>query len=153
MRERGYTLIEVLAVVAIIGLVSSIALPNLLNALNRSRQKRTMADLRGISEAVEMYQVDHSHFPVYSRVGANALRGDLEIYVRRFNGVDGWNNPFYYISDGRHYTLSSLGADGTQDSSMSFGATRKFTTDIVFSDGAFVQWPDGAQEMARPGGG
>ena len=152
MRHHGYTLIELLIVIAIIGLVSAVAIPNLMNAINRARQKRTMADMRGISEAIEMYHTDHSFFPEYNGVSADVLRGDLYIYVRQFNGSDGWNNPFFYISGGDHYTLRSFGSDGLDDGSTTLGGTHRFATDIVFSDGAVVQWPEGMQTQARPGG-
>src|SRR5438105_14359454 len=39
-------LIELLIVVAIIGILAAIAIPNLLTAMQRSKQKRTMADMR-----------------------------------------------------------------------------------------------------------
>jgi general secretion pathway protein G len=145
MRTAGFTLIELLIVVAIIGLVAAIAIPNLINAINRARQKRTMADMRGIAEAVEMYQTDVLLFPVHDGVDADLLKVDLRIYVEQFNGSDGWNKPFYYISDGEHYTLTSFGRDGLVDATSSFGPTSEFETDIVFSDGAFVQWPEGRQ--------
>jgi general secretion pathway protein G len=145
MRQRGYTLIELLIVVAIIGLLAAIAIPNLLNALQRSRQNRTMADMRAISEAVEMYHQDLSFFPIYPDVDADALRGDLRIYVKQFNGMDGWNHPFLYTSDGDNYTLVSRGSDRTIDGSWPLGESGYFECDIVFSGGAFMQWPAGRQ--------
>jgi general secretion pathway protein G len=145
MRQRGYTLIELLIVVAIIGLIAAIAIPNLINALQRSRQKRTMADMRAISEAVEMYHQDLSFFPIYADVDADALREDLRIYVKQFNGSDGWNHPFLYTSDGDNYTLVSSGGDRTLDGSWPLGGTGFYDCDIVFSGGAFMQWPDGGQ--------
>jgi general secretion pathway protein G len=145
MRQRGYTLIELLIVVAIIGLMAAIAIPNLINALQRSRQKRTMADMRAISEAVEMYHQDLSFFPIYADVDADALREDLRIYVKQFNGSDGWNHPFLYTSDGDNYTLVSSGGDRTLDGSWPLGGTGFYDCDIVFSGGAFMQWPDGGQ--------
>ena len=152
MREKGYTLIELLIVIAVIGMVSAIAIPNLLNAMQRARQKRTMADMRGIAEAIEMYHTDLMYFPIYDDVVADTLEDDLRIYVRQFNGVDGWNNPFYYVSDGEHYSLTSHGSDRMEDASAALGGTTRFATDIVFSDGVFVQYPEGVQQQERPGG-
>ena len=40
-------------VIAIIGIFSAIAIPNLLTAMQRSKQKRTMADMRSLATAVE----------------------------------------------------------------------------------------------------
>jgi general secretion pathway protein G len=145
MLQKGYTLIELLVVVTVIGILAAIAIPNLMNALNRSRQKRTMADMRAISEAIEMYHQDLSVFPEYSNVSAEQLREPLRIYVKQFNGYDGWNNAFMYDSDGDNYTLLSRGSDGLSDGSWGLGGTVFFRCDIVFSGGAFMQWPEGIQ--------
>jgi general secretion pathway protein G len=149
MRDnRGFTLIEVLVVVAIIGLVAGISIPNLLSALDRARQKRSMADIRAVSEAIEMYQTDHMFYPRYADVTAENLEHSLAIYVKRYNSFDGWNHAFLYSSDGERYTLRSLGSDGQNDSSPVLGPTTTFKADIIFSQGVFVQWPEGVQKQA-----
>src|SRR5207245_4089012 len=67
-KERGFTLIELLIVVAIIGIIAAIAIPNLLNAIDRSKQKRTMADMRSVGTACEEYSIDSNNFyPVQPR--------------------------------------------------------------------------------------
>src|SRR5437762_10551472 len=44
-----------LVVVAIIGILAAIAIPNLLTATQRSKQRRTMADIRSLAVAAEAY--------------------------------------------------------------------------------------------------
>src|SRR5881397_3146420 len=68
-KEKGFTLIELLIVVAIIGIIAAIAIPNLLNAIDRSKQKRTMADMRSIGTACEEYSIDNNFYPVATTQG------------------------------------------------------------------------------------
>ena len=143
--QRGFTLLELLIVVAIVGAVAAIAMPNLLNALHRSRQKRTMSALRGISEGVEMYEQDHGFYPNHSEVPVSALAADLDLDVRPFDPTDGWNRVMWYAASGDHYTIMSYGRDGVEDGSHPLGPTNLFSADILFSAGVFVQWPEGVQ--------
>ena len=49
--------------VPMIGICSAIAIPNLLSAIQRSKQKRTVSDMRSLSIALGAYQVDYDAYP------------------------------------------------------------------------------------------
>ena len=146
-RQKGFTLIELLIVVAIIGIIAAIAIPNLLNAINRGRQKRTMADMRSIGTALESYSVDFNFYPKVSGSNITALQTYLEpTYIKRLPINDGWNQAFVVLEDGAgtSYTIYSQ-AKGGAGTPGTAGATTSFEQAIVFTDGQFVQWPEGMQ--------
>ncbi len=157
-RQKGFTLIELLIVVAIIGIIAAIAIPNLLNAINRGRQRRTMADLRSIGTALEAYSVDFNAYPGVS--GAGNVKDKLAAYItptyiKKLPENDGWNRPncveIQLLNNrGISYTLWSGARDGTgncgtPDLVGTGGPTTNFDADIIFSNGQFVQWPEGQQ--------
>ena len=144
--SKGFTLIELLIVVAIIGVVSAIAVPNLLNALDRGKQKRSMSDLRALAVAIETYGIDHPGYPVASDVAT--LRSLVDpIFIKHIPMQDGWNHDFAVNSTGADYTVGSEGKDGAGGLASCAGSPRcSYVNDaIIFADGRFVQWPEGAQ--------
>src|SRR5947199_2798834 len=105
-KQKGFTLIELLIVVAIIGILAAIAIPNLLTAIQRSKQKRTMTDLRAIATAWEARATDQNN---YGAAGASALTWDgatkayptmagllTPTYIKTLPKNDAWSTPFEY---------------------------------------------------------
>lgn len=150
-------MIELLIVIAIISILAAIAIPNLLNAIQRGRQKRTMSDMRALATAIEAYNVDNSTYPPAACANANWATAGGTVADTGFTALtptyiaepprrDGWRRNFlYYVDNVRfEYNIRSLGRNGTADS-VSCGTTTNFDDDIVYASGAFVQWPDGAQ--------
>lgn len=129
-KEKGFTLIELLIVVAIIGIIAAIAVPNLLTAIQRSKQKRSMADIRAIGTALGSYQVDYNKFPTNAAMSF-ALNSVVPKLYYTGSTKDGWNKPYRYRAvSGDSYTLCSYGKDGVT------GATNEeFTEDILFVNG------------------
>ncbi len=146
--QKGFTLIELLIVVAVIGIIAAIAIPNLLNAIDRGKQKRTMADLRNMGTAIEEYSVDNNFFPIASSLAALSDQVTPS-YIGALPTADGWGNAFEVDSVAGLYTVASCGKGVTGGCTSacagSCGKAGNFSDDIIFSNGQFVQWPEGKQ--------
>jgi general secretion pathway protein G len=145
--SRGFSIVELLIVCAVIGLIAAIAIPNLVNAIQRGRQARTIGDMRGLANAVAMYQQDYARFPVTSGwADLSQIDAILVAYMGGYNQMDGWNRPFQYTSDGDDYTLASFGLNGVFDQPWTAGPINYFDDDLVVESGSFTQWPEGVQQ-------
>ncbi|MBD3266564.1 prepilin-type N-terminal cleavage/methylation domain-containing protein [bacterium] len=61
MKQRAFTLIELLIVVAIIGILAAIAVPNFMNAQTRAKISRELSDMKAISMGVQQIRLDTGH--------------------------------------------------------------------------------------------
>ncbi len=135
------------------GMIAAIAVPNLLNAIDRGKQKRTMADMRSIGTAIEMFSIDNNVYPGPTEgwVPVDRIESSVSpMYIRVLPPFDGWGHPLMVWSDGDNYMIVSPGKDGQLSREWTVhdegGSTAMFADDIVFGNGSFVQWPEGKQQ-------
>jgi type II secretory pathway pseudopilin PulG len=138
---------------AVLGIVAALIVPNFLDALQKAKQKRAVADLRTIGQAVEIYKADHEAAPPATDMAglATTLGGSGAALPR----LDPWQHPYRYAcwqesSTAKgcdHYRVASAGRDGRfeQLDLKAYEAADfpplEYDRDIVFGDGDFIVRP------------
>jgi general secretion pathway protein G len=162
----GFTLLELLIVLAIISIIAALLMPNLLEALNKSKQKRTMTDIRLTGTAWFSWVTDQVAAGAAGQ-SVNALDWDelftsqdfvelsdllVPSYAAFIPEQDAWGNQYEYGASERPQDVipvgvRSTGADGVFDSGDEYtpGAfiATDFVQDIVWAGGYFIRWPAG----------
>ena len=142
-KSAGFTLLELLVVVAVIGILAAIAIPALQTAVDKSKQRSTMADMRGIANAVQLYQIDQSIFPTDS-TPSTTLVALLQPHTKVILPYrDHWLHDYGYHSDSfTWYSLESFGRDGIDGVDITTATRLQFELDLVYATGRFSNAPE-----------
>ena len=160
MRKR-HAVVATLTLLITLWIVST-AYASFSEALQRSRQKRTMADMRSLATALEARAQDRKSFtmgtPRRMPAGmahvvphAQVERALVPVYATRVPRLDAWGTPLGvyvggYDAEGRaqHYVIRSFGSDRRADRSRyTHAVNTTFHEDLVFTDGNFFRYPEG----------
>jgi hypothetical protein len=70
-------------------------------------------------------------------------------YIKLFTENDAWGAPLVYTTNatGSSYMITSYGRDKKPDGSYAGYGTQRFDCDILYSNGSFIQYPEGAQDQ------
>jgi len=141
--QAGFSLIELLVVMAFIGVIAGMATSSGFYAFDVSRLGRTVANMRGVSDALMKYQTDNSMLPSGGLQPLSAIATAIRQSGGAVAQVDGWDNPLYYTpfttAQGvATFRVFSYGKDGAADGVVT-GTWVDFTSDIVVEGGSFIQ--------------
>lgn len=133
MKQRGFSLIEIMVVIVIMGLLLGIVGPRVLDQVGTAQVNTVRTQFGNFEAALKAYKLDNYRYPTTEQ-GLEALVSQPEIdpipkkwkqYLDKLPR-DPWEGEYKYESpsDGHPYDIYTLGADGVrggedQDADMS----------------------------------
>lgn len=172
-KKAGFTLIELLIVVAIIGIIATIIIPMFLDAIQKSKQKRSMVEIKIVGtcwmawltdeisagaagSGIRTYDLTDLDIIPQADLLSTLFRSQTFFYCSEVPIVDGWGNAYEYYFNfdnptaGKTFAIRSTGRDGAF-SGTTYPITPYVQTnygeDIVWADGLFVYYPQGLAVM------
>ena len=126
MRNKGFTLIEMLIVIVIITALIGIALPRLRSMQSEGDYAKARGELRTLQVAVESFYVHHNRaYPVQTTTVDTAWQGDASslttavpqiiagVLMDPFNTATEYRYATSAASNSNYYVIFSLGQDAT----------------------------------------
>jgi general secretion pathway protein G len=126
-RQRGFTLIEIMAVVLIIGLLTAIVGTAIFGQIDSARVTTAKTQIKQIEAALDFYRMDNGRYPTTEQ-GLEALvrQPSAEPVPRNYRPEgylqggrlpeDPWGQQYEYQAPGTHnsysFDLWSFGSDG-----------------------------------------
>jgi general secretion pathway protein G len=119
VRERGLTLVEILAVVVILGFLAATLAVGFSGSFGKAKHELAKTGIAQIVDKVEAYRIEKGVFPT-NDLGLRALSDGQAVPTDSFfleagKLLDPWKRPYYYLTPGPNqfpYEILTYGADG-----------------------------------------
>jgi type II secretion system protein G len=160
MKNRAFTLIELLIVVAIIAILAAIAVPNFLEAQVRAKVARAKTDLRTMTTGLETYRVDYNGYPdIFTRLMVittpvqylSQLPRDI-FRMQQQTGDQFWRQRTYRygampLDSASRYALASVGPDTDIDTYFNSSGDKDDTNNWEPDNQALRLYPGYSSEL------
>jgi general secretion pathway protein G len=123
VRQRGFTLLEVMVVVVILGILAALVVPKIISRPDEARGIAAKQDIASLLQALKLYRLDNQRYPTTEQ-GLQALmikptaapvppNWKAGGYIER-QPKDPWGNAYQYLNPGVRGEIDvfSFGADG-----------------------------------------
>ena len=123
LKQRGFTLIEIMVVVVIMGILAGLIVPKLMGRTDDARIMAARQDIATLMQNLKLYKLDNLRYPTTDQglqalvtkptSGPDANGWKTGGYLDKLP-KDPWGTPYQYLSPGikGEIDVFSLGADG-----------------------------------------
>jgi general secretion pathway protein G len=124
-KQKGFTIIELMAVIVIIGLLAAMVAKNFVGQTDKARVITTKASLKTLDSEIQHFKMDTGRYPTEEE-GLKALIEKPSDVIGYPEGgylqsstvpKDAWGHDFIYIlnpESGKPFEIRSYGADGQE---------------------------------------
>jgi len=126
IKNKGFSLIELLIVILILAVLTGIAIPAYMLVTARAKESGVENEMMNIAKALELHNIDDQVYPDPGNYPDILEERNYMAYVP-INDL--WENEYIYDSNGNSYTLESHGMDGVDGGN----------NDIVISSGVMTE--------------
>lgn len=135
MKNKGFSLIELLIVMAIIGVLATLITANFAGVRNKTRDAQRKADLKQLQLALETYRTDQGAYPNSLAACGSALTSGGTTYIQKIpcDPLNTGQNIYRYSSTGTAYTLIAC-LENTNDSQ------KDTTNNATYCTGGTTNW-------------